>query len=285
MATKESGKPSIFWFLVMLLAVFVAWWGLVALGATGLNIWPGKEWNFERTGQLGDSFGILSAFMTTLAAFFTYRTLVEEREAYRLQQQRDNRLDRIAKASAERLHKRERQQDEAASLSAAEARFFRMLDLRLAILGEMVFYEDGKPLMGRNAINAMFRTVNTSFDINSSIIEKEKLANRFTYVSAHYHRFTYHIIKDLVDGPLQADAYRYARILRAQLSESELAMIAFTCAYGDGRGRFADFAREFAFFHNLSAKTIKDFGLREALGDAAFERASSEGAVPGAEPT
>ncbi|OYW35098.1 MAG: hypothetical protein B7Z42_15690, partial [Brevundimonas sp. 12-68-7] len=53
----------------------------------------------------------------------------------------------------------------------------------------------------------------------------------------HYFRFTYHIIKFARDnfGP---DAYEYVRLLRAQLSNAEITLIALNCAHGEGREKF-----------------------------------------------
>lgn len=66
--------------LVVVGLVFGFWAFVVGGSAAGWN-WFHVDWDYERTGQLGDSFGVVSAVMTSLAAMFTYITMRDERDS------------------------------------------------------------------------------------------------------------------------------------------------------------------------------------------------------------
>lgn len=272
--SEKLKRPSIRAFLIALFLGFGTWWGIVALsGGANVNILPGVEWDFERTGQLGDSFGILSAFMGSLAAFFTFQALMDEREANRKLLHREEQKDIEAAQAASQAAAREEERSRIASIDLSEARLFRMLELRLSIVNSMSLSgSGGHDYIGQHAIDEHFWNLKQHC---GEPPDPEKISR---YLSSrrkglgHYFRFTYHILLDIKEGALSYDDYRYGRLLRAQMSENEMALVAVNCAYGEGRDKFADLAAHFTFFHNLSESNIHHFDLRKILPDSCFDR-------------
>lgn len=61
-------------------ALAIVWVAIVVFSGTGWNP-SGYRWDFTNTAQLGDSFGVLSALMASIAAYFafaTYNTTMDE---------------------------------------------------------------------------------------------------------------------------------------------------------------------------------------------------------------
>lgn len=65
----------------------VLWVIIVFLSGMGFNLLR-IDWNFERTGQLGDSFGVLSSAMAAIAAYFAFSTYRSARDEGQQAEQR-----------------------------------------------------------------------------------------------------------------------------------------------------------------------------------------------------
>ena len=93
-------------------------------------------------------------------------------------------------------------------------------------------------------------------------------------------RFTYHIIgfadRQFAQVPssepiTKADpAYQYVRLLRAQMSDSELVLIALNCAFGPGHEKFKPLVERYALLHNINPSDRALFGLDELFEPYAF---------------
>ena len=90
----------------------------------------------------------------------------------------------------------------------------------------------------------------------------------------HYFRFTYHIVGTVVDRFDDDETrYKYLKLLRAQLSNSEQVLIALNCAYGEGQGTFKNWVEQFALLHNIDQSDRDELGLDEVFAPGAFEYA------------
>jgi hypothetical protein len=87
----------------------------------------------------------------------------------------------------------------------------------------------------------------------------------------HYFRVLYHIIV-FTKRACPASPKFYTNIVRAQLSNSELILLAFNCAYGHGKEKLKSLMEEFEFFDNLDLEGLAgiDAVLRSEFASSAF---------------
>jgi hypothetical protein len=66
----------------------------------------------------------------------------------------------------------------------------------------------------------------------------------------HYFRTLYHLFR-LIDDRRPRKPMFYARIARAQLSNSELFLLGYNCIYGEGKEKFSKYLADFRLLHNI----------------------------------
>jgi len=247
--------------------------------ASGAGFNPlGVEWSFERTGQLGDSFGIISAFMTATAALFAFRT-----------------YQRAVKDS-ERL---ERRASEPSYLNLIERRYDVLNRIRhITITRDPLAWpveEKRDEVNGQAALDRMAALLQTRRQNRP----EEALKTLFDGVIDHalglsnHFRFTYHIVayadrqfgEPSLFGSKANPAYPYVRLLRAQVSDSELLLIALNCVVGEGHAKFKAMVEGYALLHNMSDEHIELFQLRDSFEAKAFGLDDDVGVANGDAPS
>lgn len=122
-------------FLIVLAAIFFAiYWLAVLAGGAGWNP-SGISWDFERSGQFGDSFGPLGAVMSSVAAISALLAYWAQREE----------LDRL-KDAAEDERKRVLKRD-------FEDIFFRLLTMLRDVVKGIDVKKSGGDLYGSDAMS------------------------------------------------------------------------------------------------------------------------------------
>lgn len=246
--------------MIGVLAVLVAAWAVV-VWQSGRGWNPFNEnWDFENTGQIGDSFGILSAMMAAGAAYFAYQTYLTSREEIRHAERR-----------------------------ALESSFLNLLERRFDVLDRVTIIDfrwmgdDGHVsdnTVGQAAIDKM------ASDLRARTLpweDEEGPDEQFTSAISralglpNLFRFTYHLISfvdvnlgDSIEITKSDTRYQYVRILRAQLSNSELLLIALNCIYGEGRKKFRPLVEKYALLHNLPFEDVNKFQLVSHFQPSAF---------------
>ncbi|KRA60132.1 hypothetical protein ASD79_07790 [Caulobacter sp. Root655] len=225
--------------------VFVVVWSVVIYLLA--QHWPFK-FNFEKAGQLGDSFGVVSAVMSAIAAIYAFRAFdqakVEAEQAAMSQQTRDDELT-----------------------------VFRMLEARRQIIASFKFSGE----VGLAAIQAFAEEVRKdSRDhlLDENIggwlpgIYKTRFEDRSIQHLWHYFRFTYHLVRFIDERFKDRDvAYRYVRMLRAELSDAEQQAIALNGLYFGTEPedrKFKPLIEKYALLHNISDQAKHQFGLGRA---------------------
>lgn len=239
----------LFWALGIGVAAFFVGWSII-VWQSGLGWNPsGEAWDFESTGQLGDSFGVVGALMGSTAALFAMLTYIESR------------------SQNESLTQREARR-------ANEEHFFRLLDARLSIVSGTSIGPAGKLKVGQEAFESMAKSFTGRWSGFSPSEAGEHYASKYDSRKGelgHYFRTTYHILK-FVDERFGPDAYHYARLLRAQWSNNEQILIALNCAFGEGSVRFKPLIEKYAMLHNLHESDIERMNMRAYFLSGAFER-------------
>lgn len=274
---------------IYVLCIFGLWWAVVALSGLGFSI--GGPWDFTATGQLGDSFGILSALMASMAAIFTYQTLVDTRRQAsnaekdaEIQRKAAVKAQALADAEREKSDLRNQARDKADARRDNERTFFGLLDLRFRVLSDLRVGPANQQQVGTDAAAVLVSGVHASFYEAGS---KMDYAKRYLFMYGnnrndlgHYFRFTYHIVKFAHDN-FEEDAYKYVRLLRAQLSNAELVLIALNCAHGEGADKFARWVERYSLLHNIDESDRRTFELDRYFAPKAFDsKGSSKRTVP-----
>ncbi|HEY7811134.1 MAG TPA: putative phage abortive infection protein [Allosphingosinicella sp.] len=244
------------WVQAVVLPMAVLWCFIVVRSGYGWNP-TGVDWDFENTGQLGDSFGVFSAGMAAVAAFYAFRTYQSAREDTR-------KLERQAAASS----------------------FLNLLERRYDVLDRVRMSTGVHTSKGRETIERHGQTVidRVASEIQQRDLEEApEIFRNFvdsTYGLPNLFRFTYHIIayadRELSetepDEPMTKNdpAYQNVRLLRAQMSDQELLLIALNCAFGNGVEKFKPLLERYAFLHNMNPLDIEQFGLRALFEARAF---------------
>ena len=249
----QSLWTPLFWVAVIL----VPWTIVVLAGSVGFNPLKLPYFDFQQAASFGESFGFPVALFAAIAAIFTFMTLETTREENK------------------RLHEYQARRDKADERNETEQTFFRLLDLRLAIIRDIQIddKQNAEKYEGTDALHEMYEYLQRRLSDGES--REEAYATAFeTHRNdlGHYLRFTYHIVKFVVDrADNDATRYEYIRILRAQLSNSELCIIALNCVYGEGRSVFKGLVERFALLHNIHDADRQALRLDDHFQKGAFE--------------
>jgi Putative phage abortive infection protein len=225
------------------------------LSAQGWTIIPA---DFELSGQFGDSFGPLSAIMASLAALGAWSAVALQRSEMRAaEKQRDDE----AEASADRDF---------------DNHFYNLLSNLDSIIAGIDYgvprrLRTPETKHGRDAIRLFRNDLQTRLTSCSFDSWGDEYRDWFSGVLddfGHYFRFLYHLICyiDLVSP----NAVISMGFLRAKLSDSELVLLGFNCAFGEGRGQFKRLVEKYHLLHNISEGSLADSRLRELFPDRAF---------------
>lgn len=235
-----------------------AWVLTVVLSGMGKDAF-GFGWNFETTGQLGDSFGVLSSGMASIAAYFAYRTY---------------------KAAQEEGRVAERRAFETSFLNLVERRFDVLDRIRSTEVENRGHDFEIHDFRGQEALDRIQGLLQFNMEHHGMRLEDvyQRSTNEVRGLSS-YLRFTYHIVAS-IDRSLPQDegkivdkeslGYQLIRLLRAQMTDAELILIALNCVVGSGYGKFRPLVERYALLHNLPEKQIELFRLGEFFKASAF---------------
>jgi hypothetical protein len=249
--------------LVLAAAAFALLY-LIGVISTGLGWNPlGASWNFENSGQFGDSFGPLGALMSAIAAVSALLAYWSQRE------------------QLEELRTSERVNNSRMDLRDFEETFFRLLSLFREVVNavEHKYYDRGEDFerKGSYAFYSMINMWTRERQINKSEVAGnfQQMYNRHQGSMGHYFRLFYHILKFIDESAIE-NKNRYARFLRALLSRSEILLIGLNCAHGGGKEKLKPLVEKYAILHNISATEARRLYLISEFSQAAFGDRSLE---------
>lgn len=226
------------------------------------KIWPGRS--LEQEGQFGDSFGALNTLFTGLAfaglAFTIYLQLSEGR-----------------------LNEYERYEER------FESRFFRVNDALRSVVAGIVVRDPhaphgGKMKIGKDAFGALLVEM-SKFPLNPAEyplgsltpIDEIRVRYQMMYSSNEddlgpYFRMLYQIIR-YIQRSVVKNKQEYADVIRAELSSSELCLLAINCLTAQGEN-FKPLVEEFGLLKHMPAnnKYAPKSVVAPAFTEAAFAK-------------
>lgn len=234
--------------IVGLVLVFTTWGVFVAALASDVLVVPGS-WDFTQTGTLGDSFGVIGAFMATAAAIFTFNTMSNERHEARAREETDRRRE-------------------------AEQTFFQLMTLRNELISDISVSAGLVTYRGLDAIAHINSKLVSAIKGKSEDIAQAgytRLYDKWRDQLGHYFRHTYHVIL-FADANFEAPVnYQYVRWVRAQMSNSEQTLLALNCLYGEGRKNFKGLVEFHALLHNIHPNERQLLNLDLQFEPTAFD--------------
>jgi hypothetical protein len=238
--------------LIVIGAIFLGWTFVVLiLTSSDLFLPPGFRFHvgpldFARTGQFGDSFGVISAAMASAAGYFAYQTF---------------RASQIEIASLRR--------------SAGESTFLNLLERRFTLIENV---RVGNNVRGSAAIDFIADGIRqgTQTGQSPSKMFEDYAKGDSVRGLRNVFRYTYHIVRFAEDlfgyderaqgfRKRQNGAYPYVRLLRSQLSDNELLLIALNVLYDPDGGGFGVLLDRYALLDNMTQKDITLFTLEKAF--------------------
>ncbi|MFB9215535.1 putative phage abortive infection protein [Vibrio sinaloensis] len=244
--SDERVNKSLFWlFFIALISVF----GVFAVGFI-----------FNDNGELGPWGDFVGGVLNPILTFITFMGLLitivmQNREL------KDTRAE--AKRSADALSK----QNTATDKQSFEQTLFNMLSLHQQILSSIDLHNSSndKVTLGRDCFSVFFkryesiavgRYIGPHSEYEDDVAEIRKLDGAWQEFwkshqkeLGHYFRFLYNIVRFIDES--NVDKTTYMRIVRAQLSDQELALLFYNCLSKHGRDKFKPLVESYTLFDNL----------------------------------
>jgi len=221
---------------------------------------------FQISGAFGDSFGGIASLMATLAAAGALIAFVEQRESNSRQNFESNFFsllshfqDIVSQIDVERI---KTTRIGTSAKTKNETHVVRKMEGRDAI---------------RRMLELLRGSLNTTDFKNVKIVCKkyDKFFDKWCDDLGHYFRILYHIFR-MIDERCPGDQVYYARLVRAHLSSSEIALLSYNLVCGEGRDKFIKYAEKYALLHNYhrseDAFLIAELDFfRRKIGVSAFK--------------
>lgn len=227
--------------------------------------WPVTEFSVAQSGVFGDSFGLLTSLFSGLAFSGLIVTILLQREDLNLQRQELSETRKEMK------------------FQNFETTFFQMLRLHNDILAsiDLLKVRTGRTTetTGRDCFNTFYKRLKDTFNLQNETKRAQPIALITCSYRAfwqdhrqdlgHYYRYLYRIFKYVDESSIPSDEKQlYASIIRAQLSDMEIALLFYNCLSEFGSEKFKPLVEKYALLDNLQEDLLfeKDHRNLYSLG-------------------
>ncbi|WP_394658713.1 putative phage abortive infection protein [uncultured Novosphingobium sp.] len=240
-----KSRISYIWFAVPVASWCLAFYLIQSKWFTGFSS-SLNENALKNTASLGDSFGSISALMASLAAVGAILALSEQRSATRRSvfistfTSMMDRLQQVVQDTDYIIIERVNEgsgvliEQVVATRSGQKAFYELAQELRIFI------QERAKDCLCYNGLKFEGLALKTYEDFFEEY--KDDLG--------HYFRQVYHILL-YVHESQESDKQRFARVLRAACTNSQLLLLGYNTISGEGRIKFTELIRNYSMLHNL----------------------------------
>lgn len=213
---------------------------------------------FAVTGSFGDSFGPVASVMATIAAIAAYLAFTGEQESRSVQNFESNFFTLLSSFESTTNQLR---------MVRFEKRKKQLSKYNYKKLQTTINSDVSREFSGRSSLRIILYLIRNDITPpgygNIKVVAQhyDEQFDRWVGQLGHYFRTLYHIMRLIDKCP--HDKMYYARIIRAQLSNDELCLLAYNCVVGEGRYKFKDLAVRYSLFHNLHQPRSDEFALAE----------------------
>ncbi len=252
---KITKSPKLVFALV--LSIFA-----IYAGAIVWNVWPIDSKTIGQAGVFGDSFGVLTSLFSGLAFAGLIITIWQQQEELTLTR------DEIKKQHFENM-------------------LFRMLEIHNSIVNDFdLRYTQDDERHKEGDISSRGRDCFFTFHENLKMIYSHELEKDSSDILAetyekfwclhkrdlgHYFRYLYNIFK-FIDNSRMKEKKVYSSIVRAQLSDYELAILFYNCISINGNEKFKPLVEEFHLLDNLPRELLLDKEHYDMYPSCAYDK-------------
>lgn len=241
-------------YITIIVAIFVVYAAIVVTSGAGLGVID-TDWNFENSGQFGDSFGPLSAIFSCAAAICAFL-------AYRSQAEEVKRIKESAEVDRKSVYRRD-----------FENTFFKMTDMIRQCVRDMdlTTYKN-ETYSGTDVLNHLVFILWNSKNICQPHLMSQRYSDLYKITKSdlpHYFRMCYHLVKFIDESEIE-NKKLYIRIFRATLSNAEMVLIGLNAVYGGGKEKFRPLVEKYALLHNISSSDAIRLSIFGEIDNSAF---------------
>ncbi|UXS99744.1 putative phage abortive infection protein [Agrobacterium tumefaciens] len=234
---KEDGSSGGLFYLFLVAGVSTT----VIFAVAGLIMYSEKEVAYGTFGDfIGGTLNPVLTFLTFMGLLITI--VLQQTEL------RDTREELAKSATALEA------QSKAADRQNFENTFFQMLSLHNTIVNSIDLYYSGRKesmgivsdkgpreTRGRDCFKQFFENFQDQYTVATGPTEKDRLQAAYDVFwdlrqqdLAHYYRYLYNVLRFVFEYEGKIDKQRYVKLLRAQLSDFELALLFYTALNAHG---------------------------------------------------
>lgn len=256
---------------IFAIAVLIwAGWAIIVLGykAGLLPFFGPQEGSLELAGQFGDAFGALASFMAALAAAAALSAFLRQRSEMASQEFERNFYSLLSNLQLQ-IAETDIKRFDPADVRQLRRSFAEHKHADIHLQDQRAFLIPLTEIKGRDAFRALLNRLRKYIENPNRFADSKSIHRKYNVFYdqwhddlGHYFRTLYHIFR-VIDEECPGDKMRYARIVRAHLSSSEIVLLAYNCSVGEGRHKFKRYVEEFALLHNYHLRLGSEFYVRE----------------------
>ena len=241
---------------VAFLVIYVGWFAFVALRYKAIE----TEDDLPLAGMFGDSFGTINALFAGAAliavAISIYQTKYQIKQT-QVEMQQNTDMLRQQRDEMKLQHKEMVAQNKFLKRRSYEEHFFQLLASWQSILGRLVaegIIKDFWDVLEGDTRKDIQGNTGTEYEqrIRAVMVLYRLRAQKRGYELGHFFRLLYHLTRyvDECKEFNEDDKYRYMQMVRAHMSESELALLFYNSYLPKSKGMHP-FIRKFRLLHNM----------------------------------
>ncbi|NIZ09813.1 putative phage abortive infection protein [Pseudooceanicola sp. HF7] len=270
------------WFIIFVAVIAVALWLA--------NLWIGLHYSGTETiigerGTFGDVFGAVNSIFTGMAFVGVIYSIAMQREELFIARSEMTQTKKILKEQQDNL----RDQNLATKKQVFESTFFKMFDSFVSLTNSIVIRnEELEQLRGKDAIDFLFKSLQRRYYENKEGVHKittdssEELFDRvydhffhdFGHELSHYFRTLYTLL-NFVENSEMEDKVFYVKLVRAQLSDSEAALLLCNYLSVNTTERFNMIQNKYGMLKNVDTAHLIVEDILHLVAPQAFGRTRS----------
>jgi hypothetical protein len=259
--TEEKAAPVWVILLVFIIVIFLF------VG----NLFFGLNFNsLAEAGQFGDMFGAVNAMFSGLAFAGVCYAIILQRNEIKIARSEIRYTRIIMEEQKENIKK----QNISIQTKSFEDTFFRMLEFLTGITDkirlETVIVSSQRMVSGKESFTILLKRLRRKLEIEVRPFDEyyEDFYRENNAILGHYFRFLFNVMNFIDNSEIENKEF-YAKIVRAQLSDDEVAVLFYNGLSARGK-RFKPLIERYGLLKNLNDRSVMDSELIPRYEAAAF---------------